>query len=167
MERVFSVGELAPYHSARDFKRQIYLGQFDPTRVALVSSQDLKELGKTEFATGNVTITRYACDQVEIRSSGFPAEGFVVLSDAAFPDWQATIDGQATKIYTTNGVMRGVKVPPGDHTLQFNYEPRRLKMHLKAVLTLWIALIAAWAFLTFRDRERRSVDYAGEPTPAP
>ncbi len=42
---------------------------------------------------------------------------FLVVNDSFFPGWQATIDGHTTRIYRTNGLVRGVVVPAG--------EPRR------------------------------------------
>jgi Bacterial membrane protein YfhO len=51
------------------------------------------------------------------------APAFLVLSDVHYPGWQATIDGQPTPIFQTNYIQRGVKVPAGDHRVQFSFRP--------------------------------------------
>jgi uncharacterized membrane protein YfhO len=50
----------------------------------------------------------------------------VVLSDQYYPGWRARVDGEETDIFRANGVVRGVVVPPGEHTLTFSYRPRKI-----------------------------------------
>ena len=47
----------------------------------------------------------------------------LVLSDAYGSGWQATIDGQKTKIYRANYDFRAVIVPAGEHQVIFQYKP--------------------------------------------
>ncbi len=47
--------------------------------------------------------------------------GFLVLADTWYPDWKALVDGVETDIYRTNGWMRGVSVPAGEHVVEFKY----------------------------------------------
>src|SRR3989304_766362 len=53
-------------------------------------------------------------DRIEVRASG---PGLLVLSEVYAPDWQAQLDGAATAIYPTDLTLRGVLLPPGDHTV--------------------------------------------------
>jgi uncharacterized membrane protein YfhO len=50
--------------------------------------------------------------------------GVLVLSDAYFPGWTATVDGRAATIYPTDLAFRGVTVPKGVSTVVFRYRPR-------------------------------------------
>ncbi|MCX8014574.1 MAG: hypothetical protein N2748_01010, partial [candidate division WOR-3 bacterium] len=43
--------------------------------------------------------------------------GFLVLSEMFYPEWQAKIDGQITKIYCANYLVRANYVPSGEHTI--------------------------------------------------
>jgi len=52
--------------------------------------------------------------------------GWLVLSEIIAPDWVATIDGAAVEIFPTDLALRGVYVPWGDHTITFDYQPRRV-----------------------------------------
>jgi hypothetical protein len=49
--------------------------------------------------------------------------GFVVLSDAYHPDWKVYIDGQVSKIFQTNYLVRSVFVPAGRHQITFRFIP--------------------------------------------
>jgi hypothetical protein len=50
-------------------------------------------------------------------------EGMLVVSDAWDPGWKATVDGKDAKVERVNYVMRGVRVGPGAHRVEFRYEP--------------------------------------------
>ena len=52
------------------------------------------------------------------------SESYLVLSDSWYPGWLATVDGVDVPIERANILFRAVRVPPGDHTVEFRYEPR-------------------------------------------
>jgi hypothetical protein len=52
-------------------------------------------------------------------------DGFLVLSQAWYPGWVATLDGQPTTLWRADGVLSGVYVPPGQHRLMLHYRPPR------------------------------------------
>jgi hypothetical protein len=58
-------------------------------------------------------------------------EGFLVLSQVRYPGWEVLLDGRLARIWTADGVLSGVYLPPGEHTLVFSYQPP----------TLWPGLI--------------------------
>jgi hypothetical protein len=47
----------------------------------------------------------------------------VVLMDTWAPGWSVSVDGQPTLPIRVNGVLRGVEVPAGDHTIMWFYRP--------------------------------------------
>lgn len=67
-------------------------------------------------------LAAYTAEQVEVKTQSEEA-AFLVLSDTAYPGWQATVDGTPTPIYTTNYLFRGVPVPAGEHVVRFVYVP--------------------------------------------
>ena len=71
--------------------------------------------------------------QVNVQSSG-NEPALLVLSDAYYPGWQATVDGIDTPIYAANFLFRGVFVPPGEHQVTFVYRPQSWRRGL------WISL---------------------------
>ncbi len=49
------------------------------------------------------------------------AGGWLVLSNAWTPQWEATIDGKSAKVQPTNFAIQGISIPPGKHTVVFTY----------------------------------------------
>ena len=48
---------------------------------------------------------------------------FLVLSQVWYPGWHAEVDGQPTTIWQADGVLGGVYMRPGKHTVTFGYRP--------------------------------------------
>jgi uncharacterized membrane protein YfhO len=65
----------------------------------------------------------------------------VVISEAYASGWNAYVDGHKTPVYLTDGVLRSVAVPAGDHVVELRYEPKSLS------LGVWISAAAALAML--------------------
>ena len=56
-----------------------------------------------------------------------PVPGVVVLTDAHFPGWSATVDGQPAPLHRANLNFRAVAVPAGEHTIEMRYAPAPLR----------------------------------------
>jgi hypothetical protein len=50
-------------------------------------------------------------------------DGWLVLSDTWYPGWKVTVDGRASQLLRANYLFLGVKVPEGEHTIVFYYQP--------------------------------------------
>ena len=81
--------------------------------------------------------------------------GFLVLTDAYYPGWEAFIGGERTEIYQTDGYFRGLPVPPGRHIVEFRFEPQSLSVGL-AMTALGIFLLLVLIFLGLRKKDGRS-----------
>ena len=73
-------------------------------------------------AMDKVEMLAYAPERVVLQTRNADRV-LLVLSDTFFPGWVATVDGQPTPIYPTNILLRGVMLPPGQHTVIFDYAP--------------------------------------------
>lgn len=58
--------------------------------------------------------------------------GILVLSDLYYPGWKVYIDGKPAKLYRVDGIIRGVFVQEGEHTIVFHYFPMSFKYGLIA-----------------------------------
>jgi hypothetical protein len=72
---------------------------------------------------GEVNLFDESADRIALRATG---PGWLVLSEVIAPDWEARIDGEMVDILPTDLTLRGVYVPWGDHTITFDYQPRRV-----------------------------------------
>jgi hypothetical protein len=125
MSRAYSVTRLVPVKHVQDVWAVFYSRDVNPREVATVPQDELREIGIKDFAKGEVSIASYDHDRV-VLNANFSGLGFLVLSDQYYPGWRAYIDGEETKIYKANGIMRGLVVPEGAHEVVFEYFPLRI-----------------------------------------
>jgi len=75
--------------------------------------------------------------------------GLVVVNEAMYPGWEATIDGQPVEIVTVNTMMRGVPVNnSGVHTIVMSYMPpgfpQAIVLSIFGVGVLLVLLVLGW-----------------------
>jgi hypothetical protein len=104
------------------------------------------------------TIVRDDPEIVEVEAT-LEAPGLVVLGDAFYPGWRATVDGTPAPIVATNHLFRGVPVAAGEHRIRFEYRPMSVAIGAAASVLgvlLLIGLIAAPALTSGRRHDRAS-----------
>lgn len=62
----------------------------------------------------------------EVSSPG----GFWFSSEWFYPGWKAYVDGKETKVYRANYMFRAIALPPGEHEIEFVYDPWSFKLGL-------------------------------------
>jgi len=74
-----------------------------------------------------------------------PTRGWLVLANAWYPGWRAVVDGADRPIERADYAFSAVELPPGEHTVEFRYEPNSfaLGVAISALCALTgIALVA-------------------------
>ena len=97
-------------------------GGFDPSRTALVEAPIALNSPNVD-GNRSATIAAMSDTHMEVRTSSTTAS-FLITSDAYYPGWRASIDGQEAPLYRADYALRGVMLPPGPHTVRFDYRPR-------------------------------------------
>jgi len=77
----------------------------------------------------------------------------LVLSETAFPGWQARVDGRPVEIETFNGLLRSLVLEPGAHSVVFTYWPRSVYAGL-ALGAAGVVLLLASGLLNRGERAR-------------
>jgi len=123
---------------------------FNPAEVVLLEQNqppNTPPLPLETQPTSTLAIAEYGTNTVTVAVETDQA-GYLVLSDAWYPGWQATVDGRPEPVYRANYAFRAVYVPAGDHTVRFTFEPLWWKIGLGVsgitllVLLLWGLRIA-------------------------
>lgn len=79
--------------------------------------------GTENVAALPVAVISYTPNRVALRVSAASA-GTLVLNDAYYAGWRATVSGVPTSIFPWNGMFRGVAIPhAGDYEVVFSYSP--------------------------------------------
>jgi len=136
IERVFPTGAvLFRDLEARPRARMTYRGRAvdkpDPEQISAASPPLLEGAQLPAEDDGPVAeaaiIAPESHDMVTVRIAQ-TRPGVLVLCDAWYPGWSATVNGKAEEVFPVNGIFRGVEVGEGEHTVVFKYEPWSLRI---------------------------------------
>jgi hypothetical protein len=116
--------------------------EYDPREVALTETR--VDVDSHSDPSSSATIRSANESEVQVRTHS-REPGFLVLSNVDYPGWEATVDGASTPIVRTDYALRGVRLPPGDHTVDFVFRPNsfRLGLILTAFSALGLAMVLA------------------------
>ena len=88
---------------------------------------------------GTARIVRNEPERVVVEASA-RRPGELVLTDLHYPGWKATLDGEDADLHRVDYLLRGTTLPPGEHRVEFRYEPASWRMG-------WIVSLVALAGL--------------------
>ncbi len=73
--------------------------------------------------------------------------GIVVISEAAYPAWRATVDGEDAELITVGSWWRAVAIGPGEHIVEMRYDPLLFRIGLALIALALIAFLGVgrWA----------------------
>ena len=141
------------------------LSDFDPTQTAVVDKRFEEYLSGFDANNGdtlsNIRLTEYKPNYLKY-SSTHDTGALAVFSEIYYNDnkgWNAYIDGEKVKHIRANYILRALKVPAGQHTIEFKFEPQSFYsgamisyISCTVILLLVIGAIAQW----FREQSASS-----------
>jgi hypothetical protein len=123
---------------------------FEPRREAVVETEAALPVGCED--PGSAAITAYSPLEVVIEvQSRCPT--ILILTDLAYPGWDATVDGSPVDIRPANLAFRSVQVPRGRSEAVFRYEPSSFRTGL-AVFALGAVAVGLGTVLIRRRAAR-------------
>jgi len=128
-------------------------------------AQDAKAgIVKPDQQLGSATITSQSPGGMAIAVNARQA-GYLMVGDPYYPGWQVKIDGHGATIDEVGGVLQGVAVPAGQHTIELVYRPSTVSIGLIASL---LGLLAAggWTLIVAWRARRSSRSDRGRPAAA-
>ena len=94
-------------------------------------------------------IVEYQPERVLIETNT-PKDGILVLTDTYVPGWQARVDGQPAQVHVADYAFRGVRVPAGQHRVEFVYAPASFTVGATISLAAIVFCIAWAAAIIYR-----------------
>jgi hypothetical protein len=121
LPRAFLVYRTLNFTNEHELDRALRDPGFDPATVVLLQDNRLTLSGPVD-PVPEVRITSYQAEHIVIEVSS-RYEGILLLTDAWFPGWVATIDEIPAQVLRGNLLFRAVSVPSGKHQVIFRYRP--------------------------------------------
>ena len=124
---------------------------FDPASTVILASapSDTFHLPPSTFHR-EVTITEYSSVLIRLTADG---PGYLVLTDAYYPGWIATVDGSPAPILRADIMFRAVELPAGTHTVEFRFKPASVKVGLWISGVTWVVVLTALILRHARNRK--------------
>lgn len=137
--------------------------EFAPEQKVLLS-QPLEKLpvdSGTNGSPGTVEFQSYAPKKLALHAQN-AAPAVLLLNDRFDPNWKAKVDGAPAQLLRCNFLMRGVYLAPGNHTVQFAFQPP-----VGALYVSFCGVGAALVLLgTLVGLDRRQVSHLSSETEA-
>lgn len=147
---------------------------FDPHTTAVVDRRfapQLEGLNPAELATDStatITLTDYRVNR-QIYRTRSAQDGLAVLSEIYYPKgWIAIIDGERTPYLRADYVLRAIRVPAGEHTVEFRFAAPNFDLLVEitrassAILLFGTLGLLVGTF--FRNRNRKPTEPDGTPS---
>lgn len=138
------------------------LDSLDTGHMAVADRKFRNLLGPAAPVSSGDTIyeTSYAPNRLTYKARTAQG-GVAVFSEIYFPwGWEATVDGKATDIGRVNYVLRALRLSPGEHDIEFRFDPKSLKVTnsigITSVIIIYIvcaAALALWIVALVRGRK--------------
>ncbi len=143
--------------STEDSFKMVLSGQYDYKNFTVIECPDKTDLAlpTPDGALGAAAILSRQPERVVIEVDALQ-RALLVLTDAYYTGWRATIDGEPVEILPANHAVRGVMIPEGKHVVEFKYRtPGLIPAAIASISTLFLGIVLSLAsWLRKRPRQR-------------
>ena len=127
---------------------------FNPAQTVLISTpqKNLPAISTNENS-GTVEFKSYSPKRLVLAANA-TGPSVLLLNDKYDANWRVMIDGQPADLLRCNFLMRGVQVPPGAHTVEFNFTLSDKPLYV--TLSAFGAAVLLSGLLIFLTRKPRT-----------
>ena len=155
------VDQLLPVSSANE--EILKLKDFNSKTQAVVNTSEYPELTKLRYSVDSlarIDLVDYRPNNITYTTNN-PNDGFAVFSEMHYPSgWQAFIDGAPQEHYRVDYALRGMKVPAGEHNIEFRFEPEVVEtgsqITLAANALLGLIVVGGLGLTLFRRKKEKT-----------
>jgi hypothetical protein len=120
---------------------------FNPAGTVIISTNTPIQLGGYGVAPQHgAEITAYTDTRIAITIHA-DDPSYLVLTDAYYPGWVATVNGEPTPVERADVMFRAVRVPQGESEVVFEYRPAWLPLAPLVGGAAWLIVLIAAAAL--------------------
>jgi hypothetical protein len=114
---------------------------FDPSREVVL--EEAPSIRPESAAGSSARITAYGLNEVSIEAR-IEHPCLLVMSEIAYPDWKAEVDGVETRVLTADYCLRALALGAGDHEIRMRFSSRVLRISLVvSIVCFGAALVPA------------------------
>lgn len=157
--RFYLAGNYRVVKSAEELAGRLTDKGFIPVEETLLSGMPWKEGdgGKassplTRSGKGTVRVLEYGDSRATVEVTA-AEQALLVAAENWYPGWAATVDGEDAAILKANYIQRAVAVPPGTHTVRFEYRPASFRTGA-AISGISALCLVIWAFYIKAGRRK-------------
>jgi len=141
LPRAFFVNDVKVINSKTEIFKFFKSKNFNPAKTAIL--EDEPEFPIKASENNKVIVESTGIHDIKLKAS-VAAPALMVLSEIYYPaGWNAYIDGAKTKIFKTNYILRSIFLQPGEHDIEFKFEPNSFKLGLFISLITFLIMIVA------------------------
>jgi uncharacterized membrane protein YfhO len=133
------------------------LTQFDSKNIAIVNKEFTRLAQSNSIqldSIAQIKLIQYKPNHLIYKSSN-AHDGVAVFSEMYYKDgWNAYVDAKKVDYFKANYALRAMKIPAGNHTIEFKFEPQVVKTGSIITLIsslLIVALIAGGIFVLRKE----------------
>lgn len=131
--------------------------------TAVVNSTVFKNIDRFDYqvdSTASILLVDYSPNHLTYESQNSNA-GVAVFSEMYYANgWNAYIDGKLLDHFKVNYVLRALKIPEGDHMVEFKFEPKVVQLgsqiSLASTMLLGLVLLGSIGFSFWKARKEET-----------
>jgi hypothetical protein len=137
------------------------LATADLRQTALVDQRFAPQLSGLSLqydSTATIQLTEYRPNYLKYTSRA-TTEQLAVFSEVYYnvrDDWQVTIDGKPATHFRADYLLRAMRVPAGQHTIEFRFDPTSVRVGNQIDLIASILLVLFIGVAVFVERRRKA-----------
>ena len=112
------------------------------------TTQPIKRANSSKF----INLKTFKFDRMEFEYSSEQNE-FLVINDAWHDQWRANVNGSETIILKSNGVFKGIPLPPGKGTIELFFDNSPYKPGIWITVIGWIFFLGGWRVFSVQSKQ--------------
>jgi hypothetical protein len=113
-------------------------------KTVLVSSNTpVPPAAAPDADAGTVRIVDYKPKEIHLQAAA-KTNAVLLLNDRTDPDWRVWVDQKPAAPLQCNYMMRGVYLTPGEHTIDFRFQPSQKFLYVTLAALAFGILLGAW-----------------------